>query len=98
MGLPLFVPKKDGDTRLCIDMRGVNPKSRKDRWPLPRAKDLIAEVRDAKFFTTIDLKSAFNAVMLHLEDRHKTCFYTGRLGFRHYQRLNMGLANGPSHF
>jgi hypothetical protein len=95
---PLFVPKKDGDTRLCIDMRGVNSKSRKDRWPLPRAEDLIAEVRDAKFFTTIDLKSAFNAVLLHPEDRHKTCFYAGRLGFRQYKRLSMGLANGPSHF
>jgi hypothetical protein len=95
---PLFVPKKDGDTRLYIDMRGVNSKSRKDRWPLPRAEDLIAEARDAKFFTTIDLKSAFDVVLLHPEDRHKTCFYAGRLGFRQYKCLSMGLATGQSHF
>lgn len=71
-------------------MRGVNAKSQKDRWPFLRAEDLIAEVRSARLFTTIDLKGEFNYVMLHLDDRHKTCFCAGRIGLGQYKRPSMG--------
>lgn len=94
---PCLYPKRTETPAFAL-MQGVNSNSRKDRCPMPRAKELIAEVRDAKFFTIIDLTSAFNACLLHIDDRHKTCFYVGRQGFRQYKRLSMGLANGSSHF
>lgn len=94
---PIFVPKKDGDVRLCIDLRGLNHKTVKDRHPLPRVEDLLADVRGAKYFSTLDLKSAYNACLIRPEDRHKTNFYSG-IGLRQHARLAMGLANAPSFF
>jgi hypothetical protein len=55
----LFVRKADGSLRLCIDYRGLNEVTRKDAYPLPRVDDTLAELKDANFYTHLDLASGF---------------------------------------
>ena len=94
-----FVPKKDSDVRLCIDMRRLNDATRKDLYPLPRAEDMIVEVSGARYFTSIDVKSAYNAVSIHPDDRPKTAFYCGEgNGLMQFNRLVIGVSNAPSYF
>mmetsp|Transcript_38512 Transcript_38512/g.108847 ORF Transcript_38512/g.108847 Transcript_38512/m.108847 type:complete len:185 (+) Transcript_38512:179-733(+) len=84
---------------MCIDLRKLNDATTKDRYPMPRVEDLIAAVSGAKLFTTIDLKSAFNSVVIQPGDRAKTGFYSGDgNALKQYSRLAMGLANAPSNF
>jgi hypothetical protein len=58
----LFVRKGDGSLRLCIDCRGLNEVTRKDAYPLPRVDDTLDELKDAKFYTHLDLASGFRQV------------------------------------
>jgi hypothetical protein len=51
----LFVRKADGSLRLCIDYRALNEDTRKDAYPLPRVDDALDELRDANFYTHLDL-------------------------------------------
>ena len=95
---PLLVPKKDGDYRLCIDLRGLNRVTRKSRYPLPRTEELVASVRGCDYITTLDLKSAYNAIQIKPEDREKTAFYAGDYGLQCFKRLAMGLSNAPAFF
>ena len=95
---PLLIPKKDGDYRLCIDLRGLNSKTRKSRYPLPRTEELVSAVRACEYMTTLDLKSAYNAIQIKPEDREKTAFYAGDYGLQCFKRLAMGLSNAPAFF
>jgi hypothetical protein len=59
-GSPIvFVRKADGSLRLCIDYRGLNEVTRKDAYPLPRVDDTLDELKDANFYTHLDLASGF---------------------------------------
>jgi hypothetical protein len=55
----LFVRKADGSLRLCVDYRGLNEVTRKNAYPLPRMDDTRDELKDAKFYTHLDLASRF---------------------------------------
>jgi hypothetical protein len=55
--LVLFVKKKDGTLRLCIDFRQLNKVTVKNKYPLPRIDDLFDQLKDAKIFSKIDLRS-----------------------------------------
>jgi hypothetical protein len=55
----LFVRKAHGSLRLCIDNRGLNEITRKDAYPLPRVDDTLDELKDANFYTHLDLSSGF---------------------------------------
>jgi hypothetical protein len=72
----LFVRKADGSLRLRIDYRGLSEVTRKDAYPLPRVDDTLDELKDANFYTHLDLASCFWQVRVRDEDIHKTAFQT----------------------
>jgi hypothetical protein len=69
----LFVKKKDGTLRLCIDFRQLNKVTVKNKYPLPRIDDLFDQLKDAKIFSKIDLRSGYHQVRIKEEDISKTC-------------------------
>jgi hypothetical protein len=70
----LFLRKADGSLRVCIDYRGLSEVTRKDAYPLPRVDDTLDELKDANFYTHLDLASGFWQVRVRDQDIHKTAF------------------------
>ena len=70
------VRKKDGSLRLCIDYRRLNAKTIRDQFRLPKVKESIDAISNAKLTSTMDLTSGFNQVVMDEEDRQKTAFTT----------------------
>ena len=93
----LFVHKKDGGLRLCVDYRALNRLTIKNRYPLPRIDDLLDMVGKARFFTSLDLASGYHQIRIPIEDRPKTAFMTP-LGHYQWKVLVEGLTNAPSTF
>jgi hypothetical protein len=76
-GVPvLFVKKKDGTLRLCIDFRQLNKVKMKNKYPLPRIDDPFDQLRDARIFSKIDLRYGYHQVRIKEEDIIKTTFIT----------------------
>ena len=97
-GAPVFfVRKKTGDLRLCVDYRGLNKITKKNRYPLPLTSDLLDRVNGCKHFTLLDLKNAFNLIRIREGDEWKTAFRT-HLGLFEYRVMSFGLANAPGVF
>jgi hypothetical protein len=93
----LFVRKKTGELRLCVDYRGLNAITKKNRYPLPLIDDLLDRTQGCKFFTAIDLKNAFNLIRVKEGDEWKTAFRTP-LGLFETLVMPFGLTNAPSTF
>ncbi|GBG77799.1 hypothetical protein CBR_g25730 [Chara braunii] len=87
----LFVPKKEGELRMCIDYRGLNAITVKNAEPLPRIDDLLDRVQGAKYFSKIDLKSGYHQIEVHPDDQYKTTFWTSRTLEEHRGHLRQVL-------
>jgi hypothetical protein len=93
----LFVLKKDGGDRLCVDYRGLNKVTIKNRYPLPLISELLDRLGHAKVFTKLDLRDAYHRLRIKEGDEWKTAFKT-RYGLFEYMVMPFGLANAPATF
>ncbi|SPC64153.1 related to Gag-pol polyprotein [Ustilago sp. UG-2017b] len=93
----LFVPKKDGGLRLCVDYCGLNEITVKNRAPLPLIEEQLFLLRKARIYTKLDLRAAYNLIQITKGDEWKTAFGT-QLGLYEYLVMPFGLANAPAHF
>ena len=93
----LFVKKKDGTLKLCVDYRKLNKMIVKNKYLLPRIDDLFDQLKDASVFSKIDLRSRYHQLRIKDADVHKMTF---RTWYGHYEFLVMpfGLTNAPTTF
>src|SRR5208282_3656250 len=95
--LVLFVKKPGGGLRFCVDYRGLNRVTKKDRYPLPLIYETLRNISKVKWFTKLDIIAAFHKLRIFEGDEWKTAFRT-RYGLYEWMVTPFGLANAPSTF
>ena len=93
----LFIPTKDGSLRLCVEYRGLNKITVKNRYPLPLISEIMDRISGAKYFSKIDVKDAYYRIRIKEGDEWKTAFRT-RYGHCEYLVMPFGLTNAPATF
>jgi hypothetical protein len=97
-GIPIvFVQKKDGTWRLCIDYRALNKITVRNRYPIPRIDELLAQLTGGKYFSKIDLKSSYHQVQIEQTDVWKIAFKS-KEGLFEWLVMPFSLTNAPGTF
>ncbi|KAH9244971.1 hypothetical protein BASA81_017577 [Batrachochytrium salamandrivorans] len=96
-GAPCFFVKQKDKLRLCMDYRGLNKNTVKDRNPIPLISELLRTLSTGKIFTTLDLRGAYNLLRIKEGDESKTSFIT-KYGQFEFLVMPFGLANAPAQF
>ena len=94
----VLIRKPNGKIRFCIDFRKLNSRTKKDAYALPRISEMFDSLHGAKWFSCLDIKSAYWQVEVEEEDKEKTAFTVGSLGFYECNRMPFGLSNAPATF
>ncbi|GJZ99883.1 putative reverse transcriptase domain-containing protein [Tanacetum coccineum] len=89
----LFVKKKDGSMRMCIDYHELNKLTVKNRYPLPRIDDLFDQLQGARYFSKIDLRSGYHQLRVHEDDILKTAFRTRMLGSQGSYKIKLAVVD-----
>ena len=90
----VVVPKPSGDIRLCVDMRQANMAVKREHYPIPTIDEVLQDLNQSKFFSKLDLNSAYHQIELSPESRDITTFCTHR-GLYRYKRLMFGISCAP---
>jgi len=93
----MFVQKKDGKLRLCVDYRALNHVTTKDRYPLPRIGEALDKLQTAKYYPKLDIKYAYPNVRIKEGDEWKTTLTT-KYGTYEYLVMPFELTNAPAAF
>jgi hypothetical protein len=93
----LFVQKKEGSQGMCVDYRSLNDITVKNKCPLPRIENLLNQMRGARVFSKIDLRSGYHQMKIRPSDMPKTAFST-RYGLYEFTVMSFGLTNAPAYF
>jgi hypothetical protein len=93
----LFVDKRDGTIRLCVDYRKLSEVTMKNKYPLPKIEDLFDQLNGAKVFSKIDLRTGYHQLKVCESDIPKTAFTT-RYGLFEYTVMSFGLTNALAYF
>src|SRR4051794_315727 len=93
----LFVKKKDGTLRMCVDYRPLNEVTIKNKYPLPRIDDLFDQLKGSRVFSKIDLRMGYYQLKIRKDDIPKTAFTT-RYGLYEFTVMSFGLTNAPAYF
>ena len=99
MAPAVFVPKKSGDLRICIDYRELNKQTTKDAYPLPLPDEVQDRLAGSTIFSTLDLHSGYWQLPVNHEDQKKTAFCPGPgMGLYQFRQMPFGLTGAPSSF